>query len=129
MGYMNETFFLAQLWGPVLLAVGVGFFTSREFYKKTYRNLEKETLALLVFGILLMVAGVAQIQFHSAWESPLEIVVTLLGWGLLVKGVVFLTVPHIVDRLGDWEADSRCIPFVGTILLLLGGFLCWMVFM
>jgi hypothetical protein len=48
---MDITIFLAQIWGPVILAVGIGVFTSRSYYLKVYRDLEKETLAVLLFAM------------------------------------------------------------------------------
>ncbi len=47
---MNTTTFLAQVWGPAILAVGIGIFVSRSFYAKIYGDLEKEPLACLIFG-------------------------------------------------------------------------------
>lgn len=44
---METALWLAQLWGPVMFAVGAGIFVSRGYYPKIYRDLEKEALAVL----------------------------------------------------------------------------------
>jgi hypothetical protein len=51
--------------------------------------------------------------------------VSLLGWGLLLKGILFLVAPRLVDRAGDGWADLKMIPLAGTIMLLVGGYLTW----
>lgn len=122
---MIATVLLAQIWGPIILAVGVGVFVSRKYYIKLYRDIEKETLAVLLFGMVAMAAGIAQVRFHNAWNSFPEIVISLLGWALLLKGAMFAIAPKIVDRAGDWQADSKLIPLGGTLMLVIGIYLSW----
>ena len=122
---MNVTEFLAQIWGPVLLTIGLGVFVSRTYYVKIYNDLEKETLAVLLFGMVAMAAGIAQIKFHSEWDTFPEIVISLLGCGLLLKGIAFALVPGLVDKGGDWEVKSKLVPFSGSLMLILGAYLCW----
>jgi len=66
---MDITTFLAQIWGPIILAVGLGVFISRNYYMRIYRDLEKETLAVLVFGMVAMAAGIAQVSVHNIWNN------------------------------------------------------------
>ena len=121
---METTTFLAQLWGPVILAVGIGVFTSRSYYTRVYRELDKETLAVLLFAMVAITAGIAQIMHHNVWRTFPEIVISLLGWGLLLKGVAFAIAPKLVDKAGDWQADSKLIPSAAGFMIILGAYLC-----
>ncbi len=122
---MNSTIFLAQIWGPVILAVGLGVFVSRNYYIKIYRDLEKETLSVLLFGMVAMSAGIAQILYHNVWDTFPEIVISILGWGLLLKGLAFAVVPKLVDMSGDWQVTSKLIVPAGGVMLILGAYLSW----
>lgn len=122
---MDITVFLAQIWGPIMFAIGLGIFTSRSHYLKVYRNLEKETLAVLTFGMLSMTLGILQVGVHNAWNTLPQMLVSLLGWGLLLKGFVFIVAPRFVDRGGDWEAKSGLLPVAATALLIIGAYLVW----
>ncbi|MES2931623.1 MAG: hypothetical protein V4682_02905 [Patescibacteria group bacterium] len=122
---MDITVFLAQIWGPIMLAIGLGIFVSRSYYLKLYRDLEKEMLAVLIFGMAGTALGIMQISVHNAWNTLPQIIVSVLGWGLLLKGVVFIIAPRFVDRGGDWEAKSGLLPLVATVLLILGAYLVW----
>ena len=126
---MDSTVFLAQLWGPVILAIGIGMFVSRSFYLRIYRDIEKGAFAALIFGGAAMAAGIAQIGVHNVWDTPLEILVSLLGWGLLVKGALFLIVPNFADRWGDYAARANVVPVVGVAMLVIGGYLSWLGYM
>lgn len=122
---MDITVFLAQIWGPILLALGFGIFNSRKHYLRIYRDLEKEALAVLIFGLFGTAFGILHIGLHNAWNTLPQILVSFLGWGLLVKGLLFIVAPRLVDRGGDWEAKSGFLPVVATAVLILGAYLTW----
>jgi hypothetical protein len=122
---MNTTFFLAQLWGPAILAVGIGYLVNPSFYKKIYSNIAAEPLTILVFGMTAIVAGIAQIQAHNVWANFFEGLVSFLGWALLVKGFVFVIAPNFVDRAGIWEMKKKLVPLAGVICIIVGLYLSW----
>jgi len=122
---MEITVYLAQIWGPIILAVGIGIFTSRNYYVRVYRELEKDALAVLVFGMVGMALGIMHVHLHNVWSSFPQFVVSLLGWALLVKAVVFIIAPKLVDRAGDRAANSKLIPVIGIVMLILGVYLSW----
>lgn len=121
----STTIFLAQLWGPAVLAMGVGVYVNRRYYQRIYRTVEKEPLALLLFGLAGMAAGITHIQAHNLWNSLPEIVVTVFGWLLLVKAAIFLIEPNIADRWGDKIATTKLIPIVSVVAVVLGAYLSW----
>ena len=122
---MDITTFLAQIWGPIFLAVGIGVFVSREYYLKIYRDLEKQTLAMLVFGMVAMAVGIAQVSVHNVWNNLPQVIISFFGWATLLKGAMFLIAPKFVDRSGDWAANTKLIPVVGGFMLLVGVYLSW----
>lgn len=125
---MYPTALFAQLWGPTLLAVASGVFASRKYYNKIYRDLQKEPFGLLLFGMIAIPGGIAHINYHTVWGTLPEIVITLLGWGLLLKGLVFAIAPGFVDKAGDFEADVKLIPIAGVLMTLMGLYLSWVGF-
>lgn len=122
---MELTQLLAQIWGPAILAVGLGVFLSGPYYIKIYRDIDKSPLAMLTFGMFAMAAGLLQVSLHNAWNTLPEIIVSFLGWALLVKGALFLIAPRFVDKMGDGWADKKLIPLAGTLMLVFGGYLSW----
>ncbi|HEU0081096.1 MAG TPA: hypothetical protein VFQ72_03680 [Candidatus Paceibacterota bacterium] len=126
---MDTTIFLARVWGPIILAVGIGIFASRSYYAKVYRDLEKDALAALLFGIVAMAAGIVQILVHDSWSSFPQGLVSFLGWALLAKGIAFVVAPKLVDRSGDYWAGKGLIPVAGLLTLVGGAYLCWFAYL
>lgn len=119
------TIFLAQLWGPAMLAVGVGIFVSKNYYTKIYRDIEKEPLALLLFGFVGIAAGIAHIQVHNFWNTLPEIIISLFGWALLVKALIFLIKPRLADQWGNHVSSAKMVPAAMVGAIVLGGYLTW----
>jgi ABC-type enterobactin transport system permease subunit len=123
---METTAYLAQLWGPAILAVGIGVFINRHNYIKVYRELERDTLAVLLFGMVAMIAGVAHVLAHNVWGSFMEGLISFLGWALLAKGTMFIMAPKFVDKAGDYWAHKKLIPVAGLLTLAAGIYLVWL---
>lgn len=122
---MNITMLLAQIWGPIILAIGLGFFVSRSSYIRLYKDIQKEPLAVLSFGIFSMVIGILHISIHNAWGSFPQGLVSLLGWGTLMKGVLFIVAPRFVDKAADWEVSNKLVPSAGALILIVGIYLSY----
>ncbi len=122
---MNLTIFLNQLWGPVILAVGVGLFTSRNYYTKMYKDLEKDALAVLSLGMIAIALGIIQVQIHNVWDTFNEVVISFLGWALLLKGFALTIIPGTVTKVGNWEAKRGALPLVAIIMLVIGAYLTY----
>ncbi len=122
---MGVTAFLAALWGPSLLALGIGFFVSRSYYVQIYRDLEKNSLAVLMFAMTAIPVGILHTVFHNTWNTLPQIIVSLLGWGTLLKGIVLAIAPGFADRAADGWANLKLVPLAGALLLLVGAYLTW----
>lgn len=122
---MDITTVLAQVWGPIMIALGLGFLFNRSFYARVYRDLEKAPFAVIVFGMVAIAAGIFQIRAHNIWETAPQILISFFGWGLLFKGIVCTVFPRMADRGGDWALQAKLVPAIGWIVLLLGAYLSW----
>lgn len=122
------TILIAKFVGPVILAVGVGIFFSRNYYTKVYRNLESETLAVLMGGISILIAGIAILLTHNRWDSFTAGVITFIGWASILKGLLLIVAPKTVDRFGDMMADSRLFPFMAAFATAVGAYVSYVAY-
>ena len=122
---METTIFLAKIYGPIIFAVGLGIFLSRSYYIKIYRELEKDALAGLLFGMVAMASGIVQLQFHNVWDTFPQVLISLIGWGLIIKGVLFVVSPKTIDKAGDFWVHKNLIPVAGLLTLIAGAYLSW----
>lgn len=122
---MDTTIFLAQLIGPAVLAVGLGIFFSRSYYNKVYRGLQNETLAVLMGGLTVLIAGIVIVLTHNVWDSLLAGIISLIGWLSILKGLMLIILPRWVDKIGDSVADSKWFPTAAVIYTLVGAYISY----
>jgi hypothetical protein len=122
---MDLTTYLAQIWGPVILAVGIGFFASRAQYLKIYRSLGDNALAALTFGMFAMTFGIIQVSVQNDWTTLSSGIVSFLGWALLAKGAAFVIFPAFADRAAQKFGKAKLVPFAGGLALAAGAYLSY----
>jgi hypothetical protein len=88
------TIFLGRLLGLYLIAVSLGMLANRQ---RTLDALDEMALSgpwMLFSGMVATAAGLAVVLGHQVWSGgALPVVVTLIGWAALLKGVTLLLVP------------------------------------
>ncbi len=124
------TIFLAKLIGLFTLIFSVALVLRHEFFITTVTALMRDHLILLIFAMIALSAGLAMVLAHNRWSGGvLTIVVTLLGWVFLIRGLVLLFLPS--DLLDAFFAAIgfaeryylyAAIPFLLGLYLTYAGF-------
>src|SRR5271154_2655105 len=124
------TIYLSRLIGVVALIVAAAMLADRTVFIAAVGLLGQDRAALLLLGVIRVVCGAGIVLVHNIWNRGFwPLVVTLIGWLVLVRGVMILFVPpdvmagiieatHIVDFYYVYAA----IPLVLGASLSLRGF-------
>ena len=122
------TSYLAKLIGLYCILVSLFLFTHRQESVETVSALLHSPMALFVTGLITILAGLAMILSHNVWSGgALTVVVTLIGWVTLVKGLVILFLsPQDQPALFLGELHyARLFYFYSAITFLLGLYLTY----
>ena len=87
------------------------------------------TPGVFVEGFLLLNFGALIVAFHNVWHGP-GLVLTLIGWAQVVKGVVRFVAPEVGLRVMRRATLDRAWHFRvgGVVALVVSGFLWWLRF-
>jgi hypothetical protein len=97
---MPTSIFLAKLMGPVFLAIGVALIVNRAaFGAMTQEFLDSYALIFLT-GLITLPAGLAIVLTHNVWTADWRVLITILGWLLLIGGAVRLAAPQQAAAIG-----------------------------
>jgi len=89
---LSVTQILAVFIGLYMVAAGIGFLTGRGSYATLIDELRDNTALGYVTGAFVFALGAAMVAVHNLWTGPLAIVVSLVGWGALIEGVLLLAI-------------------------------------
>jgi len=112
------TLFIGKILAVYWLVYGLGFLISREFYAKQLTNSEKsDSLAVTLQGAIHVYIGAAILTNHFLWGNLLAILVTILGFAYLAKGIALIVFPSATLKSGKPSAKVLGLSGIGFILL------------
>jgi hypothetical protein len=93
---MTETLTVTQLLavfvGLYLVAAGIGLLSERDSNSKMLAEFQDNTALGFITGAFAFAVGAAMIAIHNLWTSPLAILVSVIAWWTLLKGVCLLAI-------------------------------------
>jgi len=86
--------FLGRLLGLYLILIAIPMAANQQSTVATVEALVHNAPLLFVVGLILVAVGLATILSHNIWSGgALPVIVTLIGWLTLLKGLLFLFLP------------------------------------
>ena len=111
-----DTIFLGKMIAPYLLVSGLGFLFSVNFYEKLLIDSDKsDPLTVNLSGMVHFLIGLAILLTNFLWGNVLEILVTLVGFGFLIKGLTLIVLPNLTLKSTRVSVKLLRISGVGFI--------------
>ncbi len=125
---MENSIFLAKVIG-LLGAISTLIIIIR--YKK-YLEMEeyaaKNPVIIYLSGFFILIIGILLVISHQVWTWGWQVVITIIGWLVLIKGVIRILFPETVIRLIEKKKNNRkfllaeVIVFIVSLYLIYQGF-------
>ena len=124
------TTFLSRLIGLFSVFVSISMVAHGRATVETVTALVHNPPLLLILGMIGLIAGLAIVLGHNVWSGGLlPVIVTLVGWLILIKGLLFLFIPPqaavaLFERLryDQFFFAYVAVSFVIGVYLTYGGF-------
>ena len=124
---MDTSLLLARIIGPLFVIVGLGVLMNPGHYRSMMQRFLESSDLYYFSGALAFVIGMLMIQFHNLWVADWRVVITLIGWMSLLKGVIRILFPamgaDVASRM--LSEDSATLSIGAGIILLFGGWLSY----
>jgi len=115
----RQTVFLARLFGLFMTIVAVWMLVDEPDLGTTVQALVHDRPVTLLLSLMCLAAGLAIVLGHQVWVGGIApVLVTLLGWILLVRGVVLLLLPaELLEHLADMLIGAGWLYLAGVVAL------------
>jgi hypothetical protein len=126
---MQRSVLLAKLIGPLFLAAALGLLLNQNTYwgmidEVIRRPSPLGNLLIYLSGLLSMLGGLAVVNAHPSWTRDWRVIITVIGWVMLIGGVVRVVLPGVGLKVGSTVySSSITLPIIAVISLVIGGFL------
>lgn len=123
---MELSYFLGQLLGSTLVLFAVAGLVRPAIITNAIRDFDHDAFTSLSWGITAISAGVALVLTHNIWDGSWRVLVTVIGWGAVIKGFIYLIAPQQLIGLGRWVyQNAQWTRAVLTVLLIMGAYLAY----
>ena len=118
---MDVSILLAKFWGWYLIIFFLVLSFNPKRIKQIFDDLADEKFLILA-SFIAVVIGLLNILFHNIWEPNYKIIITLIGWIALFKGLALFILPK---KTVSWlkVTNIKFVQVIYTLLFLVGLFL------
>jgi len=90
---MDKALMLAEIIGPVYLIMGLSLLLYAKQWQKLISDFAKNHFLMMVNMFVALIVGLIIINIYNVWAWNLYVVITITGWGALLKGVFYFLAP------------------------------------
>lgn len=124
---METSLFLARLIGPIFIIIGIGLLLNRDTYRTAAEEVIKSRALFYVTGALALAGGLAIVLNHNVWVWDWPVIITVIGWLMIVRGTFRILFPQ---QIGDLAArmlarGPQLLLVSGAVVFVLGAILSW----
>ena len=121
---METVNFLASLWGFSMVIIALSLLIQPKKAKDILQMLEKEHV-LFLHGVIRIVLGTAMLLNYNIFDNSWKVILTVLGWLLLITGAAFLFSPQKVAYIFSTVRNKDLVSPILLSITLLGCFLVY----
>ena len=129
---MNTSLLLARIFGPYCMIVALSFILRRQDYAKVVDGFLKDPMIKIFGGAVALLIGLLVVNIHNVWVLGWAVIVTLIGWLSLIKGVVYFIFPDHLDKMAKRYSQNEkllkvqlMVTFALGLILTLKGYGCF----
>lgn len=125
---MENAVWLAQIFGPIFVLLGCFILFRSKEVMKLWASAKATPVALYLGGVLNLLIGFTVLSLYSDWSWNLAVLVTLLGYVQVLRGILVLFCSNLLMKFSDklMKPSSlrimSCLPIVWGLALLWLGF-------
>ena len=113
--------FLAQLFGIFFLLGGISLILNTGYYEKALLKLVKDEASLFITGLSLLTAGAALVLAHNIWTPSWVVIITVIGWAMVIKGFLSLAIPRRIAPLYEYVIKIKGLMVIASLIWIILG--------
>ena len=120
--------FLAKLLGLYLVIVISGIFLNRKLMERIVKDFSDNLGLVYLSGFFSLLIGLLVVLNHNVWSADWKMIITLIGWLTLVKGIIRIFFPEKLFKLAK-KFPSGWLNVVCAIFFVIGIYLTYIGFL
>ena len=117
---METSILIAKIIGIVYTALGVGLIINKKYYKETFKKMISNTSFLFMGGLFAIIIGVLIIEHHNYWKNDWTVLITIIGWVAIIKGILLIVFPKSFSIFKPFFSSKLLYLIFGPFMIIIG---------
>jgi len=124
---MELSIFVAKLMALFYLGMGLAVLGGQVDAQKMMKSFSDSSGLTMISGLVMIVLGGLLVQNHNFWVKDWTVLVTIIGWALLVKGFLYTAFPRsIIAFSSPFIVQSKSFGYLIVGIALVFGYFGFM---
>jgi len=124
---MEVSIFLAKVLGLYFIITCLAVLINYKAVGKIIQAMAKDVSGVFFEGFIALIIGLLIVVSHNIWTTDWRLIITIIGWITIVKGVARILAPNKVVTWG-LKVYNRMAPVTFIVLLTAGVYLTYIGF-
>ncbi len=121
---MDISIFFAKLWGSFFVVFGLLFIITRQLGRTI--EMTDDKAFVISTGYISFLMGLITVILHNLWVNDWRLMITILGWSTLIKGIMKIGFPEVIHKQAQRFKKKQYLSAIALIIL--GAWLFWQAF-
>lgn len=122
---MDFSILIARIASIIYLAAALGGFFNKGYFRRMSVDIYRNAVLIYFMGFITVIIGFLIVSYHNIWAIDWRLLITLIGWLALMKGIFLIVFPGLMQGLSERFFRDRVIiiyPYVTLFFGLLFGY-------
>ncbi|MEO9872017.1 hypothetical protein [Ekhidna sp.] len=117
---MDVSIIIARVICILYLSLGTGFAFSTSYYNSAFKKIVNDTTYLFLGGWIATCLGALLVHIHNLWVNDWRLMITLISWSILLKGIALLAFPRVINVFEEWFTPKGIQNYFLPMVIALG---------
>lgn len=109
---MELSQFVAKIIAIVFISASIAALSGNVSFKKLMENFEKSYGLTFMTGFMTIICGMILIEFHNTWTKDWTVLITIIGWTSVLKGITLIAFPQIIPAFKGFYKNTQVLGVV-----------------
>lgn len=122
---MEISIVLAKILGLYLTLTCILMLIAPTRFQRLMQSIINHHGLISLSGFIALIFGIVIISIHSVWIFQWPIVITLLGWLMIIQGIIRIVYPELTSKMSKYLIKPSTYFSVAVVWLLIGVYLLY----
>jgi hypothetical protein len=119
---MELSIVVAKILALVYISSGIAALSGKISFNKMVEEYERSQGLTFLSGFVTIVIGVFLVEYHNIWVRNWTVLITVIGWLSLFKGVMLIAFPQSILMFSRWRRNTFRLGILMIIFGLVFGY-------